>query len=161
MWRWRMPCTKPGSIQLLSHGQCQGHLPRRGKSQPVILSRGLRWLRAKWCFRATLSAKSLICSFVRRLSLGSAIHSRMILRRTGRSLSIAFIVHDLDTQLHDRRPSASTAGDATLASAQGQARPRCSLCSRSHQPDGDFQGTPSRRTNRNENCNVNGRSSAN
>lgn len=70
-------------------------LPRRGRSQPVILWRGLRRLRANWCCEATRSAKSLICSTVRRLSLGRVIHSRTILRRIGRSLSVAFIAHYL------------------------------------------------------------------
>jgi len=56
-------------------------LPQRGKSQAMTLCCGSP-LQRNSCFSIALAAKSVACCSVWRLSCGSDIHSRMIVRRT-------------------------------------------------------------------------------
>jgi hypothetical protein len=58
---------------MYSHG-----FPVLGSNQPIITCCGSRRLRGSWCFCTALAAKSAVCSLLRRLSCGRAIHSRMI-----------------------------------------------------------------------------------
>jgi len=78
------PCAKRGQDTLAASGQPlasdQGR-PVRGRSHPMIASRGVRRLRGRLCRWIAASAKVSACWPDCRFSRASAIHSRIMARR--------------------------------------------------------------------------------
>ena len=74
-------CLRRACASLATNEGSAYGLPQRGKSQAMTLCCGSP-LQRNSCFSIALAAKSMACCSVWRLSCGSDIHSRMIVRRT-------------------------------------------------------------------------------